>query len=338
MLNIQAAVSSCILAPFVASEHMSRPQFIHGIHQLQHFRSHWPGGCGLTIGAFDGVHRGHQALLKEVIDQASQRALPSVVMVFEPLPHEYFAADKAPARLNSLREKVALLFSHGIDVVVCLKFNKALRELSAAEFVKQLLVDALGTKYLVVGDDFRFGCDRTGDFAMLQREGRAQGFTVCDTHTQQQAGERISSTRIRALLQQNCFAAAKELLSYDYAMTGRVVYGNQLGRQLGFPTANLNLGKRNLPLQGVFAVTVTCAGKEYPAVANVGVRPTINGALKPLLEAHLLDFSGDLYGQRISVKFNHKIRQEMRFDSLDALKKQIFADVEQAKIFFSKHH
>ncbi len=322
----------------MSSEHMNQPEFIHGIHQLRAFGSRCKNGCGLTLGSFDGVHRGHQALLKALIKESQKRGLPSVVMFFEPLPREYFAADNAPARLSSLREKVGMLFAHGVDVVVCLKFNHWLRGLSAAQFVEQLLVDAMNIKHLVLGDDFRFGCDRKGDLAMLQTSGKQWGFTTSDTPTQQLAGERISSTRIRSLLQQNRFAAASELLSYDYAMTGRVIYGNQLGRQLGFPTANLNLGKRKTPIQGVFAVDVTFDGKAYPAVANIGVRPTVTGSIKPLLETHLLNFSGDLYGRRIAVTFRHKIRREMRFESYDALKKQVFADIEQAKNFFQKHH
>ena len=231
-----------------------------------------------------------------------------------------------------------MLLAHGIDVVVCLKFNQALRELAAAPFVEQLLVQALDTQYLVVGDDFRFGCDRKGDFSMLQRAGNRFGFQVSDTQTLLHAGERVSSTRIRELLQQNCFAAASELLSYDYAITGRVVYGKQLGRQLGFPTANVNLGKRKTPIKGVFAVEVAHGDKSYLGVANVGVRPTLKGGLKPLLETHIFNFNSELYGERISVKFKHKIRQEMRFDSLDALKQQISADIQQAKLFFQTPH
>lgn len=317
---------------------MNRPLFIHGIRQLRAFGAVCKNGCGLTLGSFDGVHRGHQALLRALTQESQKRGLPSVAMIFEPLPREYFAGDNAPPRLSSLREKVAMLFSHGIDVVVCLKFNQWLRGLPAAQFVEELLVDGLNIKHLVLGDDFRFGCDRKGDFSMLQTGGKQWGFTVSDTLTQQSAGERISSTRIRDLLQQNRFAAASELLSYDYAMTGRVIYGNQLGRKLGFATANLSLGKRKTPIQGVFAVTVSLDGNDYPAVANIGLRPSVTGGTKPLLEAHILDFSGDIYGRRIAVTFRHKLRREMRFESYDALKKQVFADIEQAKIFFQKHH
>jgi len=313
---------------------MSDTQFIHGMRQLRDFKSRCSGACALTIGSFDGVHLGHQALLKALIAQAKQLGLPSVVMVFEPLPHEYFSGEKTPARLSSLREKVEKLFSHGVDTVVCLKFNSSLRELSAAAFVQNILVDALGIKYLVVGDDFRFGCDRKGDFAMLQSAGEQFGFHVTDTNTQSDAGERISSTRIRGLLEQSQFAEAELLLGCEYAISGRVIYGKQLGRQIGFRTVNLSLGRRKAPVNGVFAVVITVGGQEYQGVANVGVRPTVSGGSKPLLESHIFNFDRDIYGERISVAFKCKIRDEMRFASLDALKEQIVADVKQAKQYF----
>ena len=314
---------------------MMQQEFINGLSSLaaRHY------GCVATIGSFDGVHRGHKALLQQVTEKARELELPSLVMVFEPQPYEYFSREEAPARLMRLREKVSALFEQGVDRVVCLKFDRALRGLSAQAFVDQVLVSALGVKYLVVGDDFRFGCDRKGDYAFLQCCGEKNGFEVSDTHTQLQSGDRISSTRIRNLLNEDKLENANELLGREYAVTGRVIYGKQLGRTLGFPTANLGLGHYRSPLQGVYAVTVE--GEDFSGkvqgVANVGVRPTISGGKKPLLEVHILDERPNLYKKWIKVAFKHKLRAEMRFNGLPELQEQIERDVTDARKWFAEN-
>ncbi len=307
--------------------------FIRGMHNL-HASHH---GSVVTIGSFDGVHLGHQAVIRQVTEKAQELNLPSVAMVFEPQPHEYFSGEQAPARLMRLREKALALFEAGIDRVCCLQFNRTLRSLSAAEFIQRVLVDGLGVKYLVVGDDFRFGCDRSGDYQLLQATGMKQGFEVSDTHTFEVDGERVSSTRIRGLLELGDFEQAAELLGKPYRITGHVGYGQQLGRQLGVPTANVQLRRYRSPLSGVFAVSVELAdGCIVNGVANVGVRPTVGDIVKPILEVHLLDFEGDIYGEMIAVEFKTKLREEQKFDSVELLKKYIYQDIDDAKNYFSE--
>lgn len=290
----------------------------------------------VTIGSFDGVHLGHQAIIRQVKTHAQELELPSVAIIFEPQPHEFFSGEKAPARLMRLREKAVALFNAGIDCVCCLQFNERLRGLTAEQFISQVLVEGLGTRFLVVGDDFRFGCDRSGDYALLKRSGASNGFAVQDTHTFEIEGERVSSTRIRKELQQANLMQAQKLLGRPYAITGHVGYGQQLGRQWGVPTANVELHRYRAPLQGVFAVRVRLPdGDIVNGVANVGVRPTIEEQLKPILEVHLLEFSGNLYGEIIHVEFMEKLRDEQKFESLDDLKTQIYRDIDDAKAFFT---
>lgn len=308
-------------------------EFIRGLHNLRSAHR----GCVATIGSFDGVHLGHQAILHQLIETSRQRQLPTVVIVFEPQPHEFFSAEKAPARLMRLREKVNALWAAGVDRVVCLHFNQQMRSLSAEDFIQRVLVDGLDIKHLVVGDDFRFGCDRRGDFALLQHKGQALGFSVSDTHTLEIDGARVSSTRIRQLLESGDFAEAAKLLGKEYSIHGRVVYGKQLGRQLGVPTANVDLRRYRSPLHGVFAVTVTFVdGEVVQGVANIGVRPTVDGGKKPLLEVHLFDFNRSIYGAVIDVIFKRKLRDEQKFASLDELKAQLQTDIAQARDFFKQ--
>jgi riboflavin kinase/FMN adenylyltransferase len=288
----------------------------------------------ITIGSFDGVHLGHQAILKQVKDRAAQLGLPSIVMTFEPQPQEFFSGEKAPARLMRLREKVDALREFGIDQVVCLQFNRALRNLTAAEFVQLVLVNGLGVKHLIVGDDFRFGCDRSGDFTMLAQMGQSCDFTVQDTATLEVNGQRVSSTLVRHFLQQAEFERAAELLGRPFAIRGRVAYGQQVGRELGFPTANVQLNRYSAPLSGVYAVRVNVGGEIYQGAANVGVRPTVGDLVKPILEVHLLDFVGNLYGKRISVEFACKVRDEEKFTTLDRLVEGIQRDVKQIRAWF----
>ena len=308
--------------------------FIRGLHNLRP----WHRGCVATIGSFDGVHLGHQAILRQLIDVARQYQLPAVAIVFEPQPHEFFLGEKAPARLMRLREKVQALLAAGVERVLCVQFNETLRSLSAEAFIETVLIDGLGIKHLVVGDDFRFGCDRRGDFALLETIGAERGFGVTDTCTLEINGERASSTRIRQLLEAGEFAHAALLLGKPYSISGRIAYGQQLGRKLGVPTANVHLRRYRSPLHGVFAVTVKFLdGSVYQGVANVGVRPTVSGDKKPLLEVHLFNFARTVYGAMIDVVFHQKLRDEKKFASLDELQAQLQMDIAQGHEFFIRH-
>ena len=308
--------------------------FVRGLHNLQ------PGKqkSVVTIGSFDGVHIGHQAILRQVKDAAKRLQLPSVVMTFEPQPREFFSSERAPARLMRLREKIDALLDFGIDHVVCLKFNPQLRTLSALDFIDQVLVEGLAVEHLIVGDDFRFGCDRSGDFAMLTERGKQAGFEVMDTATVEINGQRVSSTLIREIVERGDFQRAAELLGRPFSISGIVGYGQQLGRELGFPTANVQLNRFSAPLSGVFAVKVNVAGIIYRGAANVGVRPTVGDLIKPILEVHLLDFDGELYGQRIAVEFIHKVRDEQKFTGLDELIAGIQRDVDVIRQWFTNNN
>ncbi|RUR56560.1 bifunctional riboflavin kinase/FAD synthetase [Vreelandella populi] len=304
---------------------------IRGLHNLAAVNQ----GCVATIGNFDGVHRGHQAILQQCREHAARLNVPLTVVVFEPQPREYFAGDQAPPRLTRLREKVRLLGQHGAEQVVCLPFNNALRSLTGREFIDQVLVEGLNVKHLVVGDDFRFGCDRQGDFALLAAVGEKCGFGVEHTRTFTVEGERVSSSRVRTLLASGNFAVAAALLGRAYSLAGRVVRDQQLGRTIGVPTANLPLLPQPLTLRGVYAVMVTLEnGRQYQGVGNVGFRPTV-GSKRPTLEVHLFDFQGDLYGQRMTVYPCARLRGEVKFDDFDALKAQIERDQGQARDYFA---
>ncbi|WP_317932988.1 bifunctional riboflavin kinase/FAD synthetase [Halioxenophilus sp. WMMB6] len=293
-------------------------------------------GCVLTVGSFDGVHLGHQQVLRQVRERAAALGLPSAVMIFEPQPLEFLAPEKAPARLMRFREKVQALFEAEVDRVFCLRFDAKLSSYDAKAFTKEILVDRLGVKHLIVGDDFRFGHDRCGDFNLLSEYGEIYGFTVSDTSTYVQDGERISSTRIREALAEGNIELAAQLLGKPYLITGHVVYGKQLGRQLGLPTANIELHRFRSPLSGVFAVRAKLGDSDWlHGAANIGFRPTIKGGDKVILEVHLLDFNQMIYGQILKVEFCHKLREEQRFDSLEDLREQILADIEQARSYFS---
>ncbi len=306
-------------------------------------------GCVLTVGNFDGVHKGHQRVLANLNEKAKALGLPSVVMIFEPQPKEWFDPDQAPARLSALSEKLSLLAEEQVDAVAIMAFNARFRGLSAQAFVDQVLLAGLNVKALIVGDDFRFGCDRSGDFQFLHRAGEAQGFSVVDTKTLAVDGDRVSSTRLRECLLNADLEEASNLLGRPYFIQGKVAHGQKLGRQLGVPTANIILKRTKAPLVGVFAVTAKVVGvarnadaadhntgdrPSFQGVANIGLRPTVGG-VKPILEAHLFDFDGDLYGQRLQVTFEKKIRDEKRFNGLDELKAAIHNDIKQAKAYFT---
>lgn len=307
-------------------------ELIRGIHNLRAQHQ----GCVATIGNFDGVHLGHQQILQQVREIAARLRQPVTVMVFEPQPREFFAGDQAPPRLSRFREKVERLTEYGAERIVCLQFNAALRSLTGEAFIHQILVQGLGVRHLVVGDDFRFGCDRSGDFHLLERLGPKLGFNVEHNHTFLLDDERVSSTRVRTTLASANLAGAARLLGRHYSLTGRVVHGRKLGRTLGVPTANLLLGKTRPALNGVFTVLVRLNnGLLQPGVANIGLRPTVDGT-QPALEVHLPGFSGDLYGKRLEVSFLAKIRDEQKFSGLDALKAQIHQDIQQTLAFFQQ--
>lgn len=295
-------------------------------------------GCVVTIGNFDGVHLGHQAVLGQLAEKSAELGLPAVIVTFEPQPQEFFARGPVPARLTRFREKMQALRRYSVNRVVCLRFNRALADMPAAEFIQRLLVEGLQARYLVVGDDFRFGYQRQGDFATLQTAGVRHGFQVANMHTFSVDNVRVSSTRIREALSAGDFATADKLLGRPYRMSGRVAHGDKRGRELGFATANIHLHRQTAPLQGIFAVEVFGLDKEPLAgVASVGTRPTFDGA-RCLLEVYLLDFSQDIYGRYVQVEFLHKLRDELRFDSSDGLKLQMQKDCEQAREFFKLYH
>lgn len=305
-------------------------ELIRGLHNMR--PSHH--GCVATIGNFDGVHLGHQAVIGQLAEKADAVGLPAAVITFEPQPREYFLPQFAPPRLTRFREKIEALRRYAVRRVLCLAFNRKLAEMSAEEFIRRILVDGLGVKYLVVGDDFRFGRDREGTFKHLQAAGEQYGFQVVNMHTFSVEGERVSSTRVRLALEQGQLDEAVRLLGRDFRMSGRVAHGEKLGRKLGFPTANIFLHRKAAPLQGIFVVEVYGLDKEpWPGVASLGTRPTVDGT-RTILEVHLFDFDEQIYGRHIQVSFLHKLRDEEKYDSLTALKAQIQKDVDAAQAYF----
>jgi riboflavin kinase/FMN adenylyltransferase len=287
-----------------------------------------------TIGNFDGVHLGHRAVFQRLIDQGRGLGLPATVVTFEPQAMEYFAPDAAPPRLTRLREKLAAIGRCGIEQVVLLEFGPKLAAMGARDFVHGLLVEGLAIRYLLVGDDFRFGRGREGDFELLLTMGRAQGFAVEDLHTVTHGDERVSSTRIREALARGDLELARHMLGRPYRICGRVGHGDKRGRTIGFPTANINLHRRVSPLRGVYAVMVDgVAEGALPGVANIGLRPTVGGEPRYLLEVHLFDFSGDIYGRHAEVEFRLRLRDERKFESFEALKAQIQRDCVAARSY-----
>ena len=309
-------------------------ELIRGRHNLRpHHR-----GCAVTIGAFDGVHLGHQSVLTHLRQQAVSLEVPTTVVTFEPLPREYLRPLEAPPRITTLRDKWPLLAECGVDRVLCLPFNESLRQLSAREFVEEVFVSGLGVRYLAFGDDFRFGNRREGDLDYVRALADEFGYAVAPTPTLELGGDRVSSTRIRAALAEADFDLAAQLLGRPFELAGRVLHGQKLGRQLDAPTANIALHRIRSPLQGVYAVRVCGGGlEEAPGVANVGVKPTIGESLEATLEVHVLEGSPDLYGERLTVRFRHKLRDEQKFPSLDALKAGIAADKANARIWLANH-
>lgn len=303
-------------------------QLIRGIHNIKP-EDH---GCVLTIGNFDGVHLGHQRVLDALITEAKKRNQVAAVMVFEPQPQEFFAGDHSPARLTRFRDKYALLAQLGVERLICVNFNKAFAEQSAEHFIEQLLIKRLGVKHLIVGDDFCFGKSRRGNFSMLQAY--HDKFHVSDTSSYRLADHRVSSTEIRAALENDDFGKVESMLGRHYAIKGRVVHGEKNGRKFGFPTANVLLKRLVSPVAGVYAVTVNIKNESYQGVANIGCRPTLNG-VRQQLEVHIFNFEQDIYGQQIDVVLLKKIRQEHKFETINALTEQINRDSKEARLFFN---
>ena len=301
-------------------------QLVRGIHNIRP-QDH---GCVLTIGNFDGVHLGHQQVIKALVSKAKALNCVAAVLVFEPQPQELFSPNTAPARLCRLRDKYNLLAQLGVQRLICVNFTIKFSQQSAHYFIEHLLVEKLGIKHLIVGDDFHFGKNRQGNFPMLCQAGQKLGFAVSDTASYKMADCRISSTAIRQALEHDDLASAKQMLGREYSIIGRVFHGDKRGRQLGFPTANVLLKRRVSPLSGVFAVMVNTSTGQFKGVANVGARPTVAG-VRQQLEVHLFDFDQGLYGQCIEVIIKKKLRSVIKFDSLEALTTQIKVDSEQAK-------
>ncbi|MBM4196869.1 MAG: bifunctional riboflavin kinase/FAD synthetase [Gammaproteobacteria bacterium] len=289
------------------------------------------GGCVATIGVFDGVHVGHQKIIDRLRTVAAQRGLPSLLFTFEPTPREYFSGSNPPARLSRWREKFTAVERLGVDWMYCPRFDCRLELLTPAAFIESLLVGHIGVRHLVVGDDFRFGHRRAGTVADLEAAGPLQGFTLEHVGSVAVDGERVSSTAVREALAVGDLDRARRLLGRSYSMTGRVVRGRMLGRELGMPTANVNLHRRQSPLHGIFAVQVAGLGAaRRPGVASVGTRPTVDGGA-PLLEVHLFDFDQDIYGALLEVEFIARLRDEVRFPDLATLKEQMHRDADDAR-------
>ncbi len=306
-------------------------KLIRGLHNIK--KEHH--GCVATIGNFDGVHVGHQVLLTRLVRQAKQLKLPATVITFEPQPREYFSHSPLPSRLMRLREKLIYLNKCAVDRLVCLSFNENLAMMNADNFVQDILLDKLGIHYLLVGEDFRFGHNRTGDINLLRQLAADKQSVVEVVNPVRYEDQHISSTLIRNALQQGDLQAAAQYLGHPYSMCGRVVHGEKRGRQLGVPTANVFLHRQVTPVQGVFAVDIVGLSKKPKhGVANIGQRPTVGGS-KSLLEVHMFDFSEMIYGRHIEVIFRKKLRDEQRFADFAALKEQIFNDIECAREFFS---
>ena len=289
----------------------------------------------LTIGNFDGVHLGHRAMIARLTDVARRKNLPAAVMTFEPQPQEFFAPDQAPPRLTSLHEKLQLLRECGVDRIYVCRFNFAFAQLSADEFISRILQDGLAVRSLLVGDDFRFGARRSGDFSLLRARSSAFQFDVEAMGSVMAGGVRVSSTAIRERLENGDFSGAQQLLGRPYAISGRVIDGDKLGAKIGYPTANVQLKRSKAPLSGIFVVEVEgLSAAPWPAVASLGVRPTVKSRGGLTLEVHLFDYEGRLYGRRLGVRFLKKLREEQKFADVESLVAQIDRDAAAARSYF----
>ena len=292
----------------------------------------------LTIGNFDGVHLGHQAMLARMGEVARELELPAAVLTFEPHPREFFAPSAAPVRLTTLREKLECFANHGVERAHVVRFNREFAAMSPDNFVAQLLVKNLNVRWLLVGDDFRYGAQRSGDYAQLARATQRFGFQLEAMDSVSVGGERVSSTAVREVLARADFALAARLLGRPYKITGRVAHGEKLGRRLGFPTANIHLKRKRAPFSGIYAVKLHGVDlNPLPAVASLGVRPTVMVDAAPVLEVHVLDFDADIYGRRVGVEFVHKLRVEEKYPDLETLRRQIQRDVENARQYLNSN-
>jgi riboflavin kinase/FMN adenylyltransferase len=319
--------------------HVFRTQISIDLMRVTHGFISPDGPCALTIGNFDGLHRGHLVMLDKLKRAASARALPTCVLTFEPHPREFFNPAQAPTRLTSLREKAELLKSAGIDRLHVFRFNKSFAALSPEAFIEQALVNTLRARWILVGDDFRFGAKRAGDFRLLESLGSQHGYEAEYLPTVTVDGIRSSSTGVREALAEGNMEKAAQLLGRPYSISGRVIHGDKLGRAIGFPTANIQLRHNRPPLTGIYAVEV-CGIDKNPlrGVSSLGVRPTIKANGRPTLEAHIFDFDRNLYGQRARVDFLKKLRDEEKYPDLPSLIAQIKRDVDNAQSFFATRH
>jgi riboflavin kinase / FMN adenylyltransferase len=307
-------------------------ELVRGLHNI----SQRHRGCVLTVGNYDGVHLGHQQMIGVLKARAGELRSAATVLVFEPSSKEFIDPDGAPPRLTRWREKFLALAAQGVERLVTLRFDECMRAMTPQSFVDELIVERLGTRHMVVGDDFRYGSNAGGTIESLRAAGQTHGFGVEQMAPFVFDGVRVSSTVVRERLELADYAGAARLLGRPYRMTGRVVHGRRLGRALGFPTANLRLMRRKSPVWGILAVwAYGIDSRPLPGVASLGTRPTVNGT-EPLLEVHVFDFSGDLYGRAIEVEFVAKLRDEVKFDSLDAMTVQMKIDSDRARDLLSK--
>jgi len=304
-------------------------ELIRGLHNLSKL-----SGCILTIGNFDGVHVGHQKILKKLVATAKKQGLPSLVISFSITPETFFGRPKA--RISNFRDKHLFLQSLGVNKHLLIKFNKAFSEISATDFVNKILIEKIGVRHCLIGDDFRFGKDREGDFSMLQKASLENSFTVEKISGVSVNGLRVSSSKIRRLLENADFKAAETFLGRPFAISGKVACGEQIGRKIGFPTANIAIKRKLSPVLGVYSVHIEHMSKIYTGVCNVGKRPTLGGT-KPLLEVFIFDFDQEIYGDYLTIFFKQKCRDEKKFGSFDELKEQIQKDVDKSKLFFQQN-
>ena len=307
-------------------------EIIRGQHNLRDEHR----GCVLTIGNFDGVHRGHQALIAQARERAKELGLPLAVLSFEPTPREFFTPEAVAGRVVTFRSRISLLSAQGVDRLVLQRFNKKFASYDPLAFIEQLLVGKLGIRALVIGDDFRFGARRSGGVELLREQGAKHGYTVENLETVALDGCRCSSTALREALAEANVKLAAAILGRPYTLSGRVRRGLQLGRKLGMPTCNINLHRKLALKQGIYAVRAKVSGRDWQGVASLGIRPTL-GLTRCLLETHLFGEPGELYGQTMEVEFCRYLRPELKFDSLDALSEQMQRDADDARAFFASN-
>jgi len=304
-------------------------ELIRGLHNLKK-----QPGCILTIGNFDGIHLGHQVILKKLVSKSKKMRLPSLVVSFSVTPETFFGRPKA--RLSSFRDKHLFLESMGVDKHLLIRFNREFSELSASSFINQVLVEKIGVKHCFIGDDFRFGKGRLGDFSMLKAASHENNYTIEKLNSVLLDGLRVSSSAVRNFLTDGNFTGAEKFLGRPFSISGKIAHGDKLGRTIGFPTANISIHRKLSPVLGVYSVLVKLKSKTYNGVCNVGKRPTLGGK-KTLLEVFIFDFNEEVYGEYATVIFKQKCREEKKFESFDELKKQIKKDVEKSRLFFQNN-